>query len=470
MTHLKEKYTLILIFITITLGTFVVTLDTGIVNIALPSISQGLNTDLSTLQWVVSLFFLTISGTLMVFGRLGDILGSRKIFALGFGVFALGSLLCGFATNITMLLSFRILQGVGAAIFLANSMGAITKIFPINHRSTAIGTIGTVIALGTIAGPGIGGFILSYLDWRYIFFVNVPLGFIGLLASLLFLPDKMEQNKIGGRFDFAGTILLFAGITLFLYALSTGIKAGWPAIQLLFFLAASCIILILFYLDQQRKEDPLINMAIFKSRVFLLGNIARLLSFTAMFFVLVLLPFYFESVKGYPPAKTGMMMTAYPLSLALLSPVTGWLAKKMRVVYLTAGGMLILALSLYLIGKLNPASSPFLIYVDYFLIGVGSSIFHSPNNTCVMVHAHKDFLGIAGGVAEITKSLGKVISIGLFVNLFYSRQQTLLDSFMFSPQEAFLSSWELVYNLAAIIALIGAATAFFANKDIDSCR
>ncbi|MEN6328173.1 MAG: MFS transporter, partial [Syntrophomonas sp.] len=206
---------------TVSIGTFMSTLDSSIVNVALPTMSGQLHSELSTLQWAVTAYLLTISSLLPVFGRTADLLGRRKVYSLGFLIFTLGSILCGSAQNIWFLVGTRVLQAVGASMLMANSAAIITAIFPFQERGKALGLTGTVVALGSMTGPALGGILIGLTGWRSIFYINLPIGIIGYMAALSILP-KDEPRKEKEKFDFIGASLFSAGMISVLFAINNG--------------------------------------------------------------------------------------------------------------------------------------------------------------------------------------------------------------------------------------------------------
>ena len=281
----------------VVLGGFMSTLDSSIVNVALPTISTNFKVGLSTIQWLVTAYLLAISSLLPVFGRLSDLWGRKRIYSTGFLMFTLGSILCGLAANIWFLVGMRVLQAVGAAMLMSNGQAIIVSIFPFEERGRALGLSGTVIALGALAGPALGGFLVSWAGWRSIFYVNVPIGIIAYLASQITLPADTEKKLV--TFDYKGSTLFTLGLIGMLYAINNGHDFGWISWGILVPLTLGIVLLGVFFYIELRIEDPLIDFSIYRNRPFMIGNLSAFLNFVANFANTILMPFYLQRVMNY---------------------------------------------------------------------------------------------------------------------------------------------------------------------------
>jgi EmrB/QacA subfamily drug resistance transporter len=368
---------------TVSIGTFMSTLDSSIVNVALPTMSGQLHSELSTLQWAVTAYLLTISSLLPVFGRTADLLGRRKVYSLGFLIFTLGSILCGSAQNIWFLVGTRVLQAVGASMLMANSAAIITAIFPFQERGKALGLTGTVVALGSMTGPALGGILIGLTGWRSIFYINLPIGIIGYMAALSILP-KDEPRKEKEKFDFIGASLFSAGMISVLFAINNGEDWGWSSLPVLFGLILGVTLLVLFVINERKVKHPMIELSLFKNRPFVIGNVSGGLSFVAMFANNMLLPFYLQQVLNYSPSKVGLVMTAFPIMMAIAAPISGNASDKYGPLILTTGGLSITALGLFYYSTLSPTANFYQVIVGPLLMGLGSGMFQSPNNSSVM--------------------------------------------------------------------------------------
>jgi EmrB/QacA subfamily drug resistance transporter len=454
LEHLKNKSNYRwFVLATVSVGTFMSTLDSSIVNVALPTISGNLHSKLSTLQWVVTSYLLTISSLLPVFGRTADLLGRKKIYSLGFLIFTLGSVLCGLATNIWFLVGTRVLQAVGASMLMANSAAIITATFPAEERGKALGLTGTVVALGSLTGPALGGLLIGFLSWRSIFYINLPIGIIGYLAARLILPAD-EFGKGQESFDFTGALAFTAGMIFLLLGINNGESWGWSSLPILISLLAGVGLLILFIQTERKVKHPMIDLSMFRNRPFLIGNLAGWLSFVAMFANNMLLPFYLQHILNYTPTQVGLLMTVFPITMAFAAPLSGHASDKFGPVALTTGGLLLTSLGLLYYSLLSASAHFYQVIPGAFLMGLGSGMFQSPNNSSVMSSVPKPKLGIAGGINSLVRNLGMVSGIALSVSLFEAWGGVTSPN---PGQTAvFMSAYHRVMLLAMGIALIGA--------------
>jgi len=438
---------------TVSIGTFMSTLDSSIVNVALPTISGQLHSDLSTLQWTVSAYLLTISSLLPVFGRTADLLGRRKVYSLGFLVFTLGSALCGLAPNIWFLVGTRVIQAVGAAMLMANSAAIITSIFPFQERGRALGLTGTVVALGSLTGPALGGILIGLASWRSIFYINLPIGIIGYLAALYILPAD-QPRKAEDRFDFTGAVLFAAGMISLLLAISNGGDWGWSSLPILLGITLSLVLLIGFVINERKVHHPMIDLSLFWNRPFVIGNLSGWMCFIALFANTMLLPFYLQQVLYYTPSQVGLLMTAFPIMMAVVAPLSGHASDRFGPLILTSSGLAICALGLFYYSTLTATAHFYQVIPGPLLLGLGAGMFNSPNNSSVMSSVPPQKLGLAGGINSLVRNLGMISGIALSVSLFEAWggvSRPLPDQI-----PVFMSAYHSVMLVAGGIALLAA--------------
>ncbi len=451
------------ILATVSIGTFMSTLDSSIVNVALPTISASISNkshvNISTLQWVVTAYLLTISSLLPVFGRIADLLGRKRVYSLGFLVFTLGSILCGFAPNIWFLIGMRILQAIGASMIMANSAALIIANFPPKERGRALGLIGTVVALGSLTGPAIGGIFVEFLNWRSIFFINIPIGILGYLVARIILPsDEPHQHK--ETFDFQGALFFTLGMISLMFAISNGQSWGWNSYPILIGLVLATLCLGIFVVTELRVTNPMIDLSMFRIPIFFIGNITGLLSFVAMFANVILMPFYLQQVLSYSPAQVGLLMTAFPLTMAIIAPLSGYASDRIGPVILTTSGLLVTALGLFYLSTLTITSLFWQIVPGLLLMGLGAGLFQSPNNSSVMSSVPPNKLGVAGGISALVRNVGMVIGIAFSISLFQNREASLLVGIInptsLQQATAFVGAYQTVMLTSMGIALIAA--------------
>lgn len=443
----------------VSVGTFMATLDSSIVNVALPTISAQLHSDLSVLQWVVTAYLLAISSLLPVFGRIADLIGRKKVYSFGFIIFTLGSALCGLSSNIWFLIGMRIFQAIGASMIMSNSAALITANFPPQERGRALGLTGTVVALGNLSGPAIGGLLIGIASWRSIFYINLPIGIIGYIAAQMILPeDKPHHGE--ETFDTLGAVFFASGMISLLFSLNNGQDWGWTSISILLGLVLGVLLLSLFFRWEAKVNHPMIDLSLFKNRPFLIGNLSGFLSFVAMFSNMMLMPFYLQHILNYQPAQVGLIMTAFPVVMAVIAPISGHISDRFGPVLLTTGGLFITALGLFYLTTVSATSTALQILPGPLLMGLGSGLFQSPNNSSVMSSVPKPKLGLAGGINALVRNVGMVVGIALSVTLFENRQAAALHGIgqatVAQQTSAFLISYHTVLLVGGIIAVIAA--------------
>lgn len=442
----------------VAVGTFMATLDGSIVNVALPTIATTFKANLNLIQWVVSIYLLTTSSLLLIFGRFADIFGRKKIYSAGFLVFILGSAFCGLSSSIYLLIGSRVVQATGAAMMMANGMGIVTAIFPPKERGRALGLTGTVVAVGSMTGPTLGGVLVTAFGWPSIFLVNLPIGIIGFFTSRWLLPDDILCNK-KEPFDWLGAILFATGMSLFLWGVTQGEQLGWTNSSILYPLIISVVALVIFLRRELTTAYPVIDLSLFKNWIFLGGNLAGLVSFISMFATTLIMPFYMKGILHYQEMQIGLMMTPFPLTMAVVSPLSGWLSDRLGYIFLTTTGLMVNVVGLLFLATLDTHSSSLMIAMYMSMLGAGMGLFQSPNNSSVMGAVPPQKLGIAGGVNALVRNVGMVIGIAFSVSLLAYETAVHLKgiSTPTSAQQAtaFVSSMSTVFHWAAFIASVG---------------
>ncbi|GHO44136.1 MFS transporter [Ktedonospora formicarum] len=365
------------------IGVFMATLDSSIVNISLPAIASHFQVPLNgAVEWIIIAYLVATAAVLLTAGRLADMLGRKVVWISGLAVFTLGSTLCGAAPNLPILIVSRAFQGLGGALIMAVSPALLTSAFPAHERGRALGFNAVTVALGVSVGPTLGGLITSSLSWRWIFYVNVPIGIIGIIATLRILKESMKRNS--GRFDPLGALLLAVGMASLTGSLSFGGEIGWTSPILLALVVLGVLSLVALPFVEAQVASPIIDFSLFSNRVFLSANISLILNFLALFAVSVMLPFYFEELRHFRTELAGLLLTPLPLTIALIAPLSGSLADRVGSRWLAATGMTIACIGLILISQLNAQSSIFDIIWRLVVVGAGQAIFQSPNNSALL--------------------------------------------------------------------------------------
>jgi len=426
------------------IGIFMATLDGSIVNLALPVLTDFFKTDITTIEWVVMAYLLTITSLLLSLGRISDMVGRKKIFAGGLAVFTVGSGLCAFSTTEGQLILFRIFQGIGAAMLMATGIAIITHAFPPRERGKAMGLIGTVVSIGSMTGPILGGFLIQRVGWQSIFYINIPVGIVGTIMALKVLHDD-EKSK-GQSFDIPGALTLFISLISLLLALSEGQEKGWGSSFIILLFVSSVIFFAIFVNIETRAKQPVIDLRHFKNRQFAAANISALISFMAMFSVILLMPFLLLNELNYLPEKAGLVFMAVPLVMSVVSPVSGWLSDRTSSYVLSSIGIGIATLSILSLGYLNYNSSFMDVALRLSLLGLGMGLFQPPNNNIIMGSLPKEQLGIAAGVLGTMRNMGMVIGVAVSGAVFSNRYV-----FYGNNENSFLSAFHDTFVVSAII-------------------
>ncbi len=408
-----------LILVSITTGTFMTNADAAAVAVALPTMAREFDVGLDALQWVISGYFLTVTAVLPVSGRLADTLGRKRILTTGLTIFVVASLLVALAPTFLLLTAARVVQGVGASMFMATIMATAVTTFPPEERGRVLGLITSVVAAGTVVGPGLGGVLTDAFGWRSIFLINVPIGLLGAVGTFAFLPaDRHVDHRGPKKFDLPGA-LLFAGFSsALLLGLGAGPSTGWADRVTLGLLGASFVLLGLFVAQEARAAGPVIDLGLFRRRIFGLGNVAAFLSFVLMLFPAVLFPLYLHEVLRWSLGATGLVMTLQAVFMLLVSPMAGWWSDRSgsRPPTLVALGLITAAM----VGSvfLGPASPVWLIVLVLASFGMGFGLFLSPNNSALMGDLDRDRAGTAGAILATVRNFAKSVGVVLAVVLY----------------------------------------------------
>ncbi len=395
----------------VAMSIFLATIDGSIVNIALPTLVRQLDTTFATVQWVVLGYLLTMATLMLGVGRLADMRGKKPIFTLGLVIFTAGSLLCGLSTSVYALIAFRVLQAVGAAMSLAIGPAITTEAFPPNERGKALGISGTLVSLGSIAGPTLGGLIINALDWHWIFFVNLPVGVAAIVMALKFVPSIKPAG--GQRFDFGGAGALFASMLSFLLALTAGQSLGFGDPLTLALFAGFAVFLALFIAIERRVPHPMIDLGMFRNALFSVSLVTGFLTFVASAGAFLLLPFYLQGVLGYGASQVGLLMAIVTIMLGISAPISGALSDRLGSRAITVVGMAILVVAHLSISTLAVDTGPLGIVLRLLPLGLGMGIFQSPNNSAIMGSVPPQRLGIASGFLSLTRTLGQTTGSAL---------------------------------------------------------
>jgi EmrB/QacA subfamily drug resistance transporter len=423
-----------LVLLVLTMGFFMILLDTTIVNVAIPAMSSntrdGLNTTLDQILWVLNAYILVYAVLLITAGRLGDLYGQRNLFAIGLFVFTLASALCGFSQNANELIAARVLQGVGGAILTPQTLSIITTLFPPERRGAAFGIWGGVAGLATITGPTLGGAIVTYLNLRWIFFVNVPIGIAALIATFAIIPDLRPGRRHG--WDIMGVVLSTAGLFAVVFGLIEGQRYNWGeigsyAITIPEVIIGGVVLLVLFVVWERFQAEPLMPLSLFRDRNFAVANwIAAAISF-GMLSLFLPLVIYLQSVRGFTALVAGLTFAPMSLTSMVVAPFAGRFADKIGGKYILLTGISLFTIGFGLVTIVAGPDSNFLTFLGPAIIaGAGMGMTFAPMTTVAMRNISPQMAGAASGILNTTRQLGAAIGSAVVGALLQNRLATTL--------------------------------------------
>ena len=437
-------------------GVFLATVDGSIINVSLPTLVRELHTEFAVVQWVVLAYLLTITSTMAGIGRLADMVGKKSIYMTGFIIFTLGSALCGLSPSVEWLIGFRVLQAIGAAMTMALGAAIVTEAFPPAERGKAMGMIGSIVSMGIVLGPALGGMILSVLSWHWIFFVNLPVGIIGTLMVKRNLPDF----KPGGRqqFDFWGALSLFSSILFLLLGLTLGQQQGFFAPLIYLLLGLWLVLLALFIFIEFKTAQPMIDPKLFRNPIFSVNLATGFISFVGLGGSVLLLPFYLENILKFPSMKVGLLMGIIPVMLGITSPLAGSLSDRVGSRRITMTGLLFLLFGFLAAATLDQHTSLWGYALRIFMVGAGIGIFMPPNNSAIMGTAPRHQLGIVSSMMAQSRTLGQTVGIAVIGavwagrTLFYGGIKT--GGATLAPMDAQIAGLHDAFHTAAVLTAI----------------
>lgn len=424
------------------------------VNIALPAIEDEFNLDAVTLSWVVTSYLLASAVFLLVIGRYADIKGQKSVFKTGIIIFTIATTLCGFAQSGGMLITMRILQGIGASMTMTTGTPILVSVFPPAERGKVLGINVAAVYLGLSMGPFIGGILTQHFGWRSIFLLCIPIGIITVLLVFFYLKEDLTTRS-KGKIDLIGSSFYSIALIAMVYSSSNLNKSfGWPL------LIAGILFFVFFVLRSKKTEHPIFNISLFtRNKLFAFSNIAALINYSATYSLIFLMSLYLQKIKGFSPQFAGTVLVAQPLMMTVLSPIAGKLSDKIEPRLLATAGMLICTIGLLLFVLLDEHTSLYFIVPALTLMGIGFGLFSSPNMNTIMSSVEKEQLGIASGTLATMRVIGQMASMTI---------ATLIFSFYFNGSQIknvanpiFISSLHLAFIISGLICMAGI---YFSNR------
>lgn len=457
------------------IGATMSALDLSIVNIALPTIKREFGVHLSLIEWVSIAYMVVLAIALPIVGRLADIFGRSLLYNIGFGVFVLGSAICGLAPNAMTLILARALQAVGAGLLQANSVALITQVFRSRQLGRALGIQAAVQATAMALGPFVGAILVATVGWRAIFYVNVPIGIVGGIAAHLVLPRHHSPGP-QRTIDYPGIALFTFALMGIALSVNQAQTSGWAASVVLAEMTVGVVALAGFILTERRAKSPMIDLSLFRHYRLIAGNVTALLAYYALFAVLFLLPFYFEQVLGYSTFLSGVLLMPVPGSMAILAPMAGAVSNRFSARMLTFAGSLMLTLGCILMIFTSAVRDPVLLVTAMIILGAGLGVFTPANNRATMAATPRDKLGVMGGLLNMMRSVGLIFGIDISGMLFimlangdasstapHAAGRGLTLAFLSKP--AFMVGFHGVMASLVLVALLSAVLSWFRRHE-----
>jgi EmrB/QacA subfamily drug resistance transporter len=445
------------------LGMLLATVNSGTLIIALPDLERSLGTSLLTLVWVILAYMITSTVLVLTGGRLSDLFGRKRAYVGGFVIFALASLGAGFAADGTQLILWRIVQGVGGALLFANSAALVTDAFPREQLGLAMGTNTMVAAVGLVLGPVLGGALVE-ISWHWVFWFNVPLGLLGALWGALVLRELASRDPERGL-DLIGTTTFVAGLTGLVLGISRGGLSGWSDPVVIGGLAAAAVLLPLFVVIEHRSRAPMLDLTIFRDRLFAAATGAAFINGLSRFALLFVFVFYYQGAQGDDPITAGIKLAPMAIGMLVSSPLAGIWADRRGSRALAAWGMVVTAAGLALMTTLEATSPYWQSGLWLLIVGVGSGLFNSPNTAAMMGAVPPQRRGIAAGARTMLQNTGAVISIAFVIaivtaaipkDVLFKIFSGLTSGLSEAQLQPFIHNMHTALLVLAIVSLLGA--------------
>lgn len=470
----KTGFTLLIV--SISLATFMSALDGTIVNIALPTISSSFNISTSMVSWVSTIYLLVMAGCVLIFGKLSDVIGFKKVFLSGFLIFTVGSFICGFLPDFIhsfpTLIGSRAFQAIGGAMITAVGPAMVTAYIPMEQKGKAMGIVLTFAALGTAIGPSIGGILTQFFSWHWIFFINVPVGICAILLGAKVIPVMKAQERTGG-FDWAGAVLIFTGLASLLFALSEGQTLGWTDPVITGSLILAILLLGGFVWCEYRVPDPLLELRLFRQKNFLLTNMILILLFFSFAGINYLLPFYLEYVHGYAPFVAGLILTSLSAAMMVAGILAGMLYNRVGPRALSIAAGISLIAGYFLLTRIRVDTTTGFIILCLVLIGFGLGLMLTPVSNMIMNSVSKKYQGMVSSLTSLERFAPMTIGIAIFNLVFVqgiitiaSRSGITMEAPANIRMEVLIAGFDLAFLFSFVIGIIVLVIAFLSHQEI----
>src|SRR5215217_1352124 len=409
---------------------FMLLLDTTIVNVAQEKIKEGLNADLSQIQWILDSYILAFAVLMLSFGRIGDIFGRKKMFVAGMTIFIAASGLCGISHWIanlvgipgaTALIISRVLQGAGGALMMPQTLSLITVAFPPQKRGAAMGVWGSVVALGAVLGPLLGGYIVTHYPWEWIFLINIPVGIVAILSTLAIVPESGDPLA-SGKLDWGGLLFSAAAIFTLVYALIEGPRFGWTSPQTLGLLLVSVVVFTIFVWWERRVADPMVKLELFRIRNFWVASVIGLAVPFGLFGLFFPMTIFLQGALGMTPLEAGLTMMPMSLMLMFVAPVSGRLSDRIGARWILTTGITLVTVGILFITSRVSATTDWRTLLPALLVtGTGMGMTFAPMTAAAMSQVPPRISGSASGILNTSRNIGQLLGIAVLGSVLQSR-------------------------------------------------
>jgi EmrB/QacA subfamily drug resistance transporter len=440
----------------LTFALFMVMLDNTVVNVALPAIQKDLGIGVSELEWTVTAYALTFAVLLLSGGKLGDMYGRRRIFMIGLVVFTVSSLVCGLSSSAPELIGARAVQGVGSALMMPATLSIITATFAAAERGMAIGIWAGVSAMALAIGPLLGGVITEHISWNWIFFVNVPIGILAVIAAIVVVPESRDMSH-EQRLDLPGLVTSGIGLLALVYALIEAHRLGWTSATIIALFALAAVALTAFVFLELHQRLPMLDLSLFKNGTFTGANLVAILVTLAMFGIFVFFPIYMQDLLGWSPIQAGAALLPWTILIVIFAPIAGKLSDHVGSRWLMAGGMATVGLCCLELSTVAVGSTFWRLLPGFILGGLGMAFVMTPMSAAVMGSAPIDKAGVASGVLNTFRQVGVALGIAITGAIVTNREAAARHGGA-DPAHAFVHGLTFAMRVSALICF-GAALA-----------
>ena len=442
------------------LAVFMLLLDVTIVNVALPSIQTELGSSFEDLQWVVDAYALALAAILLASGSLGDLLGRRSVFVIGLVVFSLASLLCGLSGSPLMLNISRAVQGAGGAMMFANSLALIAQEFPPNERGTALGIWGATTGFAVAVGPVVGGVLTDAFGWEWIFLVNVPIGVLTLVLTLMRVRDSERDPT--ARIDWLGLVTFSVGLSCLVFALIRGNDDGWGSTKIVALFVAGALLLAAFTVVERRQDQPMLDLRLFRIPTFTGAQIVAFTLHASMFSMFLYITLYMQNVLGYTPLESGLRFLPVSVLSFVAAPVAGKLVERYPVRLFLTAGLALIGLGLVEMHGVKPSDDWTTLLPGFILAGIGIGFVNPPLATAAIGVVEPRRSGAASGINSTARQVGTAVGIAGLGAILQSKLSHGLGAGSLGERAAaiaYIDALNDLFLVAAAVAFAGAACA-----------